>query len=193
MTLRSSRPLGTRWPLSLLFATSFLLSTSLFMAPSAVADVPPRIRVVDGPIAMLLARGAVGSPTFRALLDAIERSDIIAHVSWHERAAGSGRAAMHFVTKTGGYRYVRITLSGRMTTDIAVALLGHELRHARELAEAPWVADVDGYQALYRAIGHPSCSGAHLCFETDDARDAGVQVFVELRALKDRQRRLRAE
>ena len=64
-----------------------------------------------------------------------------------------------------------------------MALLGHELQHAVELAEAPAVEDAADYEQLYERIGYESCSSAaRRCFETDAAVQAGRDVLRELRA-----------
>ena len=71
-----------------------------------------------------------------------------------------------------------------------MALLGHELRHAVELAEAPAVDDDGDYQRLYDRIGYQSCSrAAPRCYETDAAVRAGRAVLTELRKQADRRRR----
>ena len=63
-----------------------------------------------------------------------------------------------------------------------MALLGHELRHAVELAEAPTVEDSDDYERLYDRIGYESCSrAAPRCYETEAAVRAGRDVLSELR------------
>ena len=60
-----------------------------------------------------------------------------------------------------------------------IALVGHELRHALEVAESPDVRDEAGLIALYERIGHPS-TGIHQ-YDTLAAQDAGRQVKAELK------------
>jgi hypothetical protein len=93
-----------------------------------------------------------------------------------------GSAYNQFITHAGSYRFVRITLNVAKTDDHEVALLGHELHHAVELAEAPAVDDDRDYQRLYQRIGYESCSrAAPRCYETDGAVKAGRAVLSELR------------
>ena len=67
-----------------------------------------------------------------------------------------------------------------------MALLGHELRHAVELAEAPAVDDGDDYERLYDRIGYLSCTrAAPRCYETVAAVRAGRAVLGELREADD--------
>jgi hypothetical protein len=138
-----------------------------------------RVRTLDAHVGHLLAIGYRRSATFRRLVDALERSDVIVHVE--RRAIASDQAFMHFVTHAGGSRYLRITLDTELSADAGVALLGHELQHASEVANAAWVVDLETYHELYRAIGHASCSGPRRCFDTIGAVDAGRRVLVELR------------
>ena len=58
-----------------------------------------------------------------------------------------------------------------------VALLGHELYHALEIAQEPGVRDTQTLRALYRRIGHEYGRGQ---FETEPARTAGRRVQAEL-------------
>ena len=138
-----------------------------------------RVRTLDAHVGHLLAIGYRRSHTFRRLVDRLEHSDVIIHVE--RRAIASDTAFMHFVTHVGGSRYLRITLDTELSADAGVALLGHELQHAAEVAHAPWVVDARTYHELYLAIGHASCTGPRRCFDTAAAVDAGRRVLVELR------------
>jgi hypothetical protein len=138
-----------------------------------------RVRTLDAHVSDMLAVGYQRSTTFRRLVDVLEDSDVIVHVE--RRAIVSDTAFLHFVTHAGGNRYLRITLDSELTSDAGVALLGHELQHAVEVARAPWVVDVASFEELYRAIGHSSCEEPRRCFDTTAAVDAGRRVRMELR------------
>ena len=138
-----------------------------------------RVRTLDGHVSDMLASGYQRSATFRDLVDLLEGSDVIVHVE--RRPILTETAFLHFVTHAGGSRYLRITLDTKLTADVGVALLGHELQHATEVALAPWVVDVATFGGLYRAIGHVSCDTPRRCFDTTAAVDAGRRVLIELR------------
>jgi hypothetical protein len=142
------------------------------------ADVLPRIRTCDASITRALAEGRDASPTFRRLVAEIERSDLILHV---RMAGADARAdgAFHFVTTAGGSRFVRISLRRGLPREVMVALLGHELMHAVEVARHPDVRDERSMRALYERIGHAHEDGQ---FDTDGAVQAGAGVRRELRA-----------
>lgn len=157
---------------------------------SARAEAP-RIRPLDARVARLLAAGSSESPTFRRLVDRLERSDVIVHLeSWPLPAYG-GRIAglLRFVAYAGGFRYLRITLATNLSGDGAVALLGHELQHALEVASDSSVVSTATFEALYRRIGEECRSAATLSYDTRGARDAQHRIARELREASPRAER----
>ena len=62
----------------------------------------------------------------------------------------------------------------------AIALIGHELQHALEIADATEVRDTTSLVRLYERIGHMSI-GEH-AYDTEAARDTGRVVRRELAA-----------
>jgi hypothetical protein len=152
-----------------------------FFATAAHAETrAPCIRATDPGIRALIARGLAGSPTFRRLYERLKESDLIVHL---ERGAQPWLSTgfNQFVTGVGERRFVRITLNVAQADDDAVALLGHELQHAVELAVEPDVDDLEGYEQLYRRIGYRSCSREPRCFDTVAAVAAGRLILTELR------------
>lgn len=152
----------------------------------------PRLRFTDPVIRAAMTRGLTSSPTFRSLVDRLVASDLIIYVE-RETAAGPAHGFTQFVGRTPPARYVRIVVEGQEATDGFVGLLGHELRHALELAEAPWVVDHAGYAALYRKIGRASCAPPRSCFDTTAAVSAGLRIFRELRRGRPSRRAATAE
>jgi hypothetical protein len=72
---------------------------------------------------------------------------------------------------------VRIQLALRGSPDESIALLGHELQHAIEIAEAPEVYDEPGLVKLYQRIGVRG--GLHV-YDTLAAQEMGRAVRKEL-------------
>ena len=67
----------------------------------------------------------------------------------------------------------------------AIALLGHELAHAVEVAADASVVDHASFERLYRRIGDRCITrGATRGYDTRAARDAGDRIFAELRAFR---------
>jgi hypothetical protein len=142
---------------------------------------PPCLRTDDPLVTELVARGLAASDTFRQLYERLEGSDLIVHL---QRGTGipAGSGYNQFITYAGSRRFLRITLNVDQVSHDAVALLGHELRHAVELAEAPAVDDGDDYGRLYDRIGYQSCArAAPRCYETYAALIAGREVLRELK------------
>lgn len=144
--------------------------------------VASRLRFTDPVIRETVIRGASRSKTFRDLLTRLAASDLVVYV---ERAGPSPHTHppghIRFVGATPPNRYVLITVRAVRSTDSVVALLGHELQHAVEIADAPWVVDEETYRELYQAIGKASCGAPRWCFDTKAAVKAGYRVLHELR------------
>ena len=170
-----SRRVYSHWLLVLFFVCLPLSATADPSGPSA-----PHLRPMDAVVRAAVARGMAQSPTFRHLVARLEASDVIVHVTGRQ-AAGRPFGFTQFVSATAHARYLRITLDVNAPTAAVVALLGHELRHALEAADAPQVRDQSSYRLLYREIGHASCEPPLWCFDTPGAVRTGAQVYAELR------------
>jgi hypothetical protein len=162
-------------------APTIALTAGLLAGAVPLHAVVPCLRTDDPIVTDLVTRGLDASGTFRQLYERLEHSDLIVHLRRGTQVpAGSG--FNQFITYAGSYRFVRITLNVDKVDDGAVALLGHELRHAVELAEEPAVDDGVEYQRMYDRIGYQSCSrAAPRCYETHAAVIAGRAVMRELK------------
>jgi hypothetical protein len=166
-----------------------LLAAVMCEASESPEAAAPHVRSTDRIVLTALARGTALSETFRRLVDRLEASDVIVHVD--RRQAGTHQFGFtQFITATRHVRYLRITLEANHASDATVALLGHELRHAVETADAPEVIDQASYQALYRRVWRASCAPPQWCFDTAAAVRAGVQVHAELRGQRRQSARL---
>lgn len=134
-------------------------------------------------MASLLARGYVESPTLAHLIDALNRSDVIVHVEERRWVDARTIGETRLVVRAWGQRYLRVSIDLRLPDERAIALLGHELQHAWEIAQAPWVADTETLVRLYRQIGHVTYRGARAAeADTRAAVGAADRVRAELRA-----------
>jgi hypothetical protein len=96
--------------------------------------------------------------------------------STRELSAGLG-GQTQFVVSRSGYRYLRITLAAQLPRDLRVAILAHELQHAREVAESD-AYDIKDVERLFDATGQRD---GHR-FETRAAISVERAVCLELRA-----------
>jgi len=143
----------------------------LFLAPER------RVRAADPRIQSLLVEGRRRSATFASLLFAINRTDVIVYI---ERVMTLPKDTLGRLTMVPipAARYLRIQIRGDLSRNEAIALIGHELQHALEVAGDASVRDADGMIALYERIGHSS-GGEHV-YDTTAAQDRGRQVRREL-------------
>jgi hypothetical protein len=165
-----------------LFA-SLLLTTSIAFAPlteSAALDSPHRrVRTQDRSVRQLLKRGFNHSATFAALMARLEQGNVIVYVEEVPRLPGSLDGRMVMLPTSHGQRYVRIQIVLRGTLVESVALLGHELQHAVEVAQEAEVDDQQKLAALYQRIGH---SGGPHVYDTIAAQEIGRVIRRELLA-----------
>ena len=153
-------------------------------SPSTLAPVgecrrrDPHIRATVPALADALAAGVRDSPTLKALVDRIEASDLLVYLTFDHRPAASTAGHIAWMTAAGGRRYVRLAVNPRYERWQRIAILGHELRHAVEIAEAVSVTDQRSLERLYRRIGF---SSGERSFESAAAIAAGQQVHEEMR------------
>ena len=155
-------------------------------APMTEAEVrdamsaPDRhVRPADKGMAEAIAKGMRRSGTFAHLVLALNKSDVIVYIESGRPMPTSIVGRLLLAAGPEGTRYLRIQVSGHPGSNDMVALVGHELRHALEVAESPDVRDEAGLIALYERIGHPS-TGIHQS-DTLAAQDTGRRVKAELK------------
>ena len=141
-----------------------------------------RVRPIDPWAREALERGLSRSPSFRALVATLEESDVIVHIETSGLLPAGISGQMRFATARGGYRYLRVAITSALSLDQRAAVLGHELRHALEVAESH-VSNAEEMRVLYTAIGQ-AAPGPKNTFETEAALEAGEQVWSELHGLR---------
>jgi hypothetical protein len=168
-----------------------MFSAALVMAPTAdpAASIPSpryvlltapdrRVRAADGIVQAILTEGLRRSPTFAALMAAINHRDVIVYI---ERSMTMPRETLGRLTIVPGVhhqRYLRIHIRADLSRREAIALIAHEMTHVMEIADAPDVRGPEGLIKLYERIGHSS-GGDHV-YDTVAARDAGRKVRREI-------------
>jgi hypothetical protein len=155
-------------------------------APMTAAEVraimasPDRhVRAADRSMADVLSAGMRRSGTFAHLVLALNKSDVIVYIENGRILPSTVVGRLLLAAGPEGTRYLRIQVSGHPGSNDMIALVGHELRHALEVAESPDVHDQTSLIALYERIGHPS-TGIHQ-YDTLAAQNTGRQVKAELK------------
>ncbi len=159
-----------------------LLSTTLALGPdpsSALSAPDRRVRSTDRYVISLLQRGIERSKTFAELVTALNTTDVIVYIERVQRLPSTLAGRLLLLPIAGDQRYLRIQVRSDLSPVELIALIGHELRHALEIAEDPAVRDESAMLALYQRIGHRSTTGPHT-FDTHEAETAGRQVRLEI-------------
>jgi hypothetical protein len=162
-------------PLLLLVAVTFGAEKPLAAPPhSAVRPLSPRM-------AELLQDALTRSALIRRQVALIDASDLVVYLAEvFESERGTGKGKLQFVTAAAGKRYVLVCLDRwKLSRNERVAMLGHELQHAVEVARASEVRDIAGFGALFGRIGWEFRKGR---FETDGALRATDRIWSEIYA-----------
>jgi hypothetical protein len=169
---------------SVLVATMLLGTGEGMASQDGRGSVPlVRLKPADAEMRRLIGDGFERSATFRALVDAIHRSNAVVIVQYGLCANGRFRSCVTNVDGDRDRRSIRIKVNTRMTDDRLIATIAHELHHAIEILSDPDVASPESVLALYRRIGTGPCrQGLSEACETDAALAAEATVMEELNA-----------
>ena len=166
------------------FAALLLITLA---APPAAADDdpadPPHVRVTDLRLRSLFEEGNDRSPTFQALVRRLEQSNVVVYIEGDRWATTSFAGRLSFLSTVAGTRYLLIRVAPLPSSIQQLAMMGHELQHAVEVADNPEVVDEESFRREYMRIGFVSgIVDSGLGFDTRAAIDAGTRVAEELRS-----------
>jgi hypothetical protein len=141
-----------------------------------------RVRAIDGLVLQGLHDGFRRSATFRQVVLALERSNVIVYVLPGVCEVGRIKGCLlRYVEVAGTDRYLRIVVSRVLSEERLIAVVGHELQHAREVAGAESVTDSKSMLALFRRTGFRECRGViGECYETRAAIEIEDAILKEL-------------
>ena len=128
-----------------------------------------------------IQQGMSRSKTFRDLIAALNKSDVIVYVIHAPIARDRSFAAYmdHSVTLAGRHRYVRIFVGRKAGDATTIATIAHELQHASEVADAPEVGRTLSATELFQRINGGGCLSGQ-CYETLAALNVQELVTAEL-------------
>jgi hypothetical protein len=160
---------------------ALILALLAAAAPARAADtaLSHHLRTEAADLRTLLRTTAAASPALQALIERLEGSDLIIYIGTRALPP-SLDARIGWIGAAGGVRFLKIEIACVRPQAVQAAALAHELRHAAEIADAPWI---DGPAALadhYSRIGIRSGSLDRVMFETDAARLFGDKVRHEV-------------
>jgi hypothetical protein len=166
-----------------------LCSWCAFVSPARAGEIidathtgdGSHVRTPDARIRAAITDGVERSPLFRDLVAQLDASDVIVYVQVDRAMPPRLQGRLGLLSVAGGRRYVIVRIACFLTGTQQIAILGHELQHAVEIANAESVVDEASLAAEYKRIGFGS--GAVLAGTGYDSRaaiDAGVRVWREL-------------
>jgi hypothetical protein len=147
----------------------------------SVANPRAHVRAMQKEGAALLADGIAHSPSFRRLVNRIEQSDVIVYIDVRPDMRPGVGGSLRFLAESATDRFLRIQLNRTVARLWQVALLGHELQHAVEVAEAPGIHSAADLRALYREIGVRTGADS---YDSIAARQAGFTIRAEVAKAK---------
>jgi hypothetical protein len=140
-----------------------------------------RLRVLDQRLDAIILAGRTRSDTFRALVDRLDRGDVVVYVRYKPLPPGvHGR--LTFMAAAGGLRYVMVDLTPTLGESRTIVILGHELRHGVEILDQPDIVDAATFAVAYERVGfrRREFKNGGVGFDTPAAILAGQQVWREL-------------
>lgn len=143
-------------------------------------DDVPHVRPLDPCGATVIVSGFARSATIRVQHARLAASDVVAYVVCKWMRAGEPDASLVWVSRASSLRYVLVRISIDLDPRRRIRMLGHELQHALELAEAPWVREEGDLVRLFQQIGRRTQKFA--TYETDAAQDVERDVALEVNA-----------
>ena len=139
----------------------------------------PTLRPMDAQLRGAVQAGREQSPTFRALVDRLAATDVVVYVkcAWlRPRVDGE----LTFLTAAGGLRYVIVRVAPHLATQRKIAILGHELQHALEIAERPEIVDSTTLALAYEQFGFTRRAPSRVEFDTAAAIATGNTIWREV-------------
>lgn len=162
------------------------LLTSRFLPGTSDTTLPPwpldsHVRSSDDRLVNALRKGVARSATFRGLIEALNRADVIVYVeSIGRMRAGFSAYLSHQIVTAGSHRYLKVFVSRDLARARLAAAIAHELQHAREVADAAGVRSSADMRALFRRLDSGGCVLIRSCTETTAAVRVEVAVLTEL-------------
>jgi hypothetical protein len=151
--------------------------------PVGTALPVPHVRVRHAALQPFLREAIEKSATTRDMVATLDASDVIVYFELLPRMPASLPAGLTFAATGGRFRYLRIALNPTNTRRQMIAMIGHELQHAVEIANEPTIRSRRDLEKHYKRIG---IAGSHdEMWDTEAARDAGRVVAREVKQSRE--------
>lgn len=164
-----------------------LVSAALLIAGAAAAEArgpsssDPHVRPAEPSARALVASAVERSAVVRDLAARLKDTDVVAYVRVLPRADSDRASSIHFQGRSSTSRFMVILVDQDLPLERQIALVGHELQHAVDMAGAAWITDQDRMGQYFSLIGWKLPSPER-GFETVSAMQTERQVRKELAA-----------
>ena len=151
--------------------------------PVGSAPYVAHVRVRHAALEPFLREAIEKSATTRELVARLDASDVIVYFELLPRMPASLPAGLTYAATGGRFRYLRIALNATNSRRQMIAMIGHELQHAVEIAAEPTIRSTRDLQNHYKRIG---IAGSHDdMWDTEAARDMGQVVAREVKRSRE--------
>lgn len=158
-------------------------------APAGAQDdwpAPPHVRP-EADLRELFDEATGRSPTVRGLVNWLETLDVTVYIRSRATLPTGLDGRLALLSANGAHRSVVIDLATGRSSISQISTLGHELRHAIEVANEPSIVNRDSFGAYYARIGKQTVdTDGRQTFETREAAATGIRVRRELLAWSTR-------
>lgn len=137
-----------------------------------------RVRCLDREARRLLEAAMATSPTIVRMVTDLQSTDLIVGIETEVLKKRGLKGDARLTAASAAVRHVRIRIGLPGNQSSLIAVLGHELRHAVEIASAPDIRDVATQRAHYLRIGYQPVGRGY--YETEAALETGRQVSAEV-------------
>ncbi len=154
---------------------------ALMLLPTMpVAAVPgmSHVRVRHPALEPFLREAIDKSATTRDMIAALDASDVFVYFELLPGMRASLPAGLSYAGSGGRFRYLRIALNPMNSPAQMIAMIGHELQHAVEVAQEPNIRSRRDLQKHYKRVGIESRD--HATWDTEAARRTGRLVSREV-------------
>ena len=151
--------------------------------PVGSAPYVPHVRVRHAALEPFLREAIEKSATTRELVATLDASDVIVYFEFMPRMPASLPGGLTFAATGGRFRYLRIALNPTNSRRQMIAMIGHELQHAVEIAAEPTIRSRRDLQKHYERIGIAG-SGEEM-WDTEAARNMGRVVAREVKQSRE--------
>jgi hypothetical protein len=171
----------TRRTVRVSIAAPLLFLMCLVTAPLAAADT--HVRPLSPALQQVLDEGVLRSQEFRALVAALEASDVIVYLKLVPFEDKLLDGQLLFLGAGKDQRYLMVSVAADRSHGAHLSIVAHELRHALEIAAAPSVVSAESMGRYYDDVGYRVPGPPHLRrYDTRAAIDTGRRVFDEVLA-----------